>query len=939
MSSAGRMNGQGKVPRPPRIARALLARLLPSRDRRSLPAELDEVFEKRAAARGVWRARWWYRGQVASLGVRLVASLALRLIASLGRHRRAVGHAVQSSGERTTRTTPSTHGTAMRTASTSPATTFEAWLRDGRHAVRSLLRRPAFTVVAATSLAVGIGANTAAFSVVNALLIRRLPFPDLERWVEVYTSDEEGSAYATFSYPDIGDLRERGREVFDEVVSYEVFVNPVQRGAETRVLMGELVSGNYFTAMAVRPWAGRLLSPEDDVPGAAAVVVLSHAYWTREYGADPGVIGQTVLMRQHAFEVVGIAPREVTGTYPGLVAAAWLPASAVNLTKGDGGQDRSVERRNRSTFVKARLATGVSADGANEWLRGLSHALEQEHPETNRNRVMTAVPSEEVAIHPVADRALRPAAVLLMGAVVTVLLIACVNLASFLLARAEDRRKEVAVRLALGAGRAALMRRFLMETVLLALVGGGGGLLLATWVLDLLVAFRPPMIVPVQLALEVDRTVLLFTLGVSVAAGLFFGLIPALSATRTDSAPALKGDAPTIGPHRFRLRGALVVTQVAFSFLLLVGAGLFVRSLVSARDIDAGFYTGNAGVLSPNLDFSGERSPDAWAAFWSELEARLVQRPEVEGVALADMLPLGAGIQTVSLHVPGVDGPSPDGSHPIDFAWVSPSWFDVMEIPVLRGRGFGPEDRSGTPRVGVVSEAFVARMWPGQDPIGRQVNLRGGVPLTVVGVARDTKVRSLGEAPRPRVYFPHAQQVLPTYQVVVRGSLPSAQLARIGLDVARELRPGVVIMEAKTMEQHLALMLFPARAAALLLAVFGALALLLSATGIYGVVSHAVARRHREMGIRMSLGASPSDVVHLAIGGGMRLVGLGGVLGTGLAIGAALLSSRFLYGVGALDPVTFATIPTVLGLAGLVAAWVPARRAARLDPARTLRSE
>jgi predicted permease len=752
-------------------------------------------------------------------------------------------------------------------------------------------------------------------------------------------SDSDGNAYATSSYPDIRELRERGRDVFEEVISYEAFMNAVERGGETRVLMGELVSGNYFTSLRVRPWAGRLLTPEDDLPGSAPVVVLSHAYWTREYGADPGVVGRTLLMRQHPFEIVGVAPPEVTGTYPALVAAAWIPASAVNLTRGSGAGDRTEERGSRSTFVKARLAPGVTVESANEWLRALSLALEEEHPESNRDRVMSALPSEDVSIHPLADRALFPAALLLMGAVATVLLIACVNLASFLLARAEDRRREVAVRLALGAGRAALVRRFLVETVLLALVGGGGGVLLAGWLLELLVSFRPPMVVPVQLAVEVDRTVLLFTLAVSVAAGLFFGLIPALPATRGDSAPVLKGGEAAAGRPRFRMRSVLVVTQVAFSFLMLVGAGLFVRSLASAEDIDPGFYTGSAGILSPNLDFSGEQDPDAWAAFWEGLLERLSRHPEVEGVALADVLPLGAGVQTVGLRVPGVPGPSPDGSHAVDVVWVSPSWFEVMEVPILRGRGFGPEDRSGAPGVAVVSEAFVQRMWPGQDPLGQRIERTRGEPVTVVGVSRDTKVRTLGEAPRPRIYFAHAQQILPAYQVVVRGRVPSAQLARIGYEVARELRPGVVIMESKTMEQHLALMLFPARAAALLLGVFGGLALLLSATGVYGVVSHSVARRHRELGIRMSLGASPSDVVRFAVAGGMRLVAVGAVIGIALAAGAAALSARFLYGVGAFDPVTFAVIPAVLGIVGLLAAWVPARQAARLDPSGTLRSE
>ena len=897
------MSERGKSARPPALSRRLLERVLPPRDRDSFPGELDELFERRAAEKGPMRARWWYRAQVLSFALRL---LPWRITQPRRREPNATAGAV-----------------------------LEAWLRDGRHAVRGLLRRPAFTAVAAVSLALGIGANTAVFSVVNAILIRRLPLPDLERWVEVYTSDEDGTP-VTSSYPDIRDLREQGRDVFSDVIAYEIFINPVDRGGETAVLMGEIVSGNYFTSMQLRPWAGRLLAPQDDAPGAAPVAVLSHAYWTRELGADPGVIGQALLIRQQPFEIVGVAPPELTGTYPGLVAAAWVPTSTVNVMKAGGGQDRLEQRGNRSTFVKAHLAPGVTPERANDWMRAFSLRLADAYPGSNTNRVMSAVPSKDVALHPVADRALVPAAALVLVAVGTVLLIACVNLASFLLARAEDRRKEVALRLALGARRASLLRGFLLETVLLSLVGAGAGVLLAQWVLKLLVSFQPPLPVPVQLDVGIDRTVLLFTLVVSVTAGLFFGLIPGLYATRTDAAPVLKGEAAR--GSRFRLRGFLLVTQVAFSFLLLVGAGLFARSLASAEDISTGFYTGDAAILFPNLDFSGEQDPQAWAAFWTELEQRLMEQPGVEGVALTDAIPLGAAIQSTFVRIPGVPGPDRDGQHDIDFTWVSPGWFTAMDVPILLGRNFDSSDDKDGERVGIVSEAFVARMWPGENPVGRQIDV-GGSPLTVIGVARDTKVRTLGEAPRPRIYFSHAWQIMPAYQVIVRGRQPSSELLAVARETAREVRPGLVLMEAKTMEQHLSLMLFPARAAAWLLGVFGLLALVLAATGIYGIVSHTVARGARDMGIRMSLGAAPSDVVRLGVLGGMRLVGYGGVIGSALAVGSALLVSRFLYGVAPLDPVTFASIAVVLLTVALLASWIPARRAAAVDPALTLRSE
>jgi predicted permease len=553
---------------------------------------------------------------------------------------------------------------------------------------------------------------------------------------------------------------------------------------------------------------------------------------------------------------------------------------------------------------------------------------------------MTLLPVGDVAIHPIVDGALVPVAALLLGVVGLVLLIACTNLAAFLLARAEARRAEIAVRLSLGASRLRLVRQLLVETTVLALLGGAGGLLLARWTVDLLVGFRPPLPIPLSLDFPLDARVLAYTVGVSLLAGVLFGLVPALQSTRAEPGAGLRAQGARGGTGRGRLRGSLVVAQVALSLVLLVGSGLFVRSLGRAQHLDPGFYTGPAALLWPQLELSG-LSEDEGRDFRRVYRERLEARAEVTGVTFTDVLPLGFAVQTSDVGVPGsaVESTRPDGLHSVDQAWTAPGYFEVMEVPIVRGRGFGEQDVEGSETVAVVSEAFAARFWPGQDPVGRALTHGRERPLRVVGVARDTKVRSLGEDPRPRIYFASSQRYLEGLQVIVKGSASSAELLRLARDEALALRPDLVFFDQRTMEEHMAIHLFPPRMAALLLSVFGGLALLLAAVGIWGVVSHAVARRTREVGIRVSLGATGGEVVRLLVGGGMKLVALGVAGGLLLAAGAGVVLARFLYGVGALDPVTFLGIPALLGGIALIAAWLPARRAARVDPVRALRTE
>jgi predicted permease len=808
---------------------------------------------------------------------------------------------------------------------------------DIKYAVRRLVRSPGFTLVAVLSLALGIGANTAMFSLVNAVLLRDLPVRAPEELVEVYTSEEDGYPYATSSYPDFADLRDRN-DVFEDVVGTRTFLTRLELGERPQVAFGEAVSWNYFSALGVPMALGRSFVEEEDLtPGTNPVTILGYRTWQRDFGGDPAILGRSIRLDGRPYTVVGVAPEAFTGSMPVMVTGLYLPTMQVEALGAFEGQ--MSRRSSRSMFLKARLKPGVTVEQANASLEALSAALAEEHPESNQGRVISALPTGDVALHPLVDRVLRPVAALLLAVVALVLVIACANLASFLLARAEDRRKEIAVRLALGAGRVALIRQLLMETVLLAVLGGAAGILLADWTLGILMSFQPPLPVPVDFDVSLDRTVLLFTAGVSLVAGIAFGLAPALQATNPDVAPTLKNEGTGGGkPRRVTLRSGLVVAQVALSFVLLIGAGLFVRSLQKAQRIDPGFDIGPAAMVWPFPEISGYDTDEEVRALYRELEERLLAHPAIDHVAFADRLPLGAGIQTSGYVLPGVPADSRDGDYDLDNTHVSPGYFDAMGVPLLQGRPFTEDDLVGE-RVAIVSEAFVRRFYPGEDIVGRTIEDGSGDPLRIVGVARDTKVRTLGEAPRPFVYELVGQSGGFGVEVVVKGTGTGAQLLEAARSVVEEVDPGLVLMEAKTMNEHLALMLFPPRMAAMLLSVFGALALALAAIGIYGVVSHAVAKRTRELGIRMSLGASARDVVRMAIGGGMRLVAIGAVVGVLMAGTVSWSISRFLYGIGTTDLATFAGIPVLLTLVALVAAWVPARRASAVDPVTALRTE
>jgi putative ABC transport system permease protein len=810
------------------------------------------------------------------------------------------------------------------------------FLRDLRYALRRLLLSPGFTVVAVLSLALGIGANTAMFSIVNAVLLRHLPVTEPERLVEVYTSDSGGFQYSTSSQPDLRDMRAEV-DAFESVVGTRSFLARLDRDGHPRLTFGELVSWDFFQTLGVGMERGRpFIEEEGRTPGTHAVAILGHRSWVRDFAADPDIVGKTARLNGLPYTIVGVAPEEYTASMPVLVTGFYVPLMMTNeIMSGD----QLNRRGSRSVLLKARLKPGVTVAQANEALRAFAAELADRYPETNEARVMSALPSGDVSIHPFVDRMLTPVAGLLLGVVGLVLLIACANLASFLLARAEDRRKEIAVRLALGAGRGALVRQLLIETTLLAAMGGAVGLLFARWTVGLVMAFQPPLPVPISIDIALDRNVLLFTASISLLAGIAFGLVPALQATNPDVAPTLKNEGTGSGTlGRGRLRGALVMAQVAFSFVLLIGAGLFVRSLQKAQVIDPGFDTGPGALVWPMPELSGYDTPEGVRGFSDAYEELLLADPLITAVAEADRLPLGAAVQTHGYGLPGVPSESLEGDHAIDNATVNAGYFGAMGVEIIRGRAFERADVDSEP-VAIVSQSFVDHYYPGQDVLGMSIDARRS-ELRIVGVAADTKVRTLGEAPRPYVYELQGQAGFFGPQFVIRGTGTSEELVAAARRILNDLDPNMVLFEEpKTMNDHLSLMLFAPRMAALLLSVFGGLALLLAAIGIYGVVSYAVAKRTRELGIRMSLGATAGDVVRMAVGGGMRLVLAGGALGVALAAAVTWSISDFLYGIGPTDLATFLAIPVLLSGVALLAAYVPARRASAVDPVGALRAD
>jgi predicted permease len=818
----------------------------------------------------------------------------------------------------------------------------DTMLRDLRYAVRRLRRAPGFTSIALLSLALGIGANTAAFSLVNAILLRRPPLAQPERLVEIHQTSDD-FPFTPFSYPDYEDLQRESGQVFSGIGASQLTAVPHDLGGRVESVLAELVNGSYFPVLGLRPALGRLLGPEDHVArGGHPVAVLAYDYWKNTFAGDPSVVGREIRLAGRPYTVVGVAPRDYEGNLRGLAPSLYLPILMLNQLQASTSELE--ERGNHAVFLIGRLRDGATLAQARTTVAGFAAAMQRAEPgEWAGSMSVVLTPMSDIYVSPSIDGIVVPAAGLLLAVVGLVLLIACANLASFLLAQARARRREIALRLALGARRWVLVRQLLTESILLALLGGAAGAGLARVLLHLLTRTDLPLPIPITFDLSLDPAVLGFALAVSIVAGVLFGLVPALQSTRPDVMETIKTEAVAAGPRsqgwgRVTPRGVLVVTQVAVSFVLLVTTGLFLRSFREREMVDPGFGRDPAVVVT--LGLQQDRYTEAEGRlFVRRLEEHLAATPEVSAVGVGSNLHLNPlSTSTLAVNVAGFTPPRGQPGFTVDVARVDSGFFEATGIPILQGRNFGPEDRADGPPVAIVNEAMAQKFWPARDPVG-QVFRADGREVTVVGVTRTAKIRTLEEAPRPFVYRPFSQDYSPLLWLVA-GTRGDASRALLGvLGQLRSLDPDLMILQARTMERHLATMLLPARLGALTFTVFSALALMLATIGVYGVVAYALRSRTREIGIRLSLGARPSAAVLLLMGSGLRLVAGGVLIGLGLSAAAARLLGSFLFGVSTYDPVTFATVPAVLVAVGTLAAYLPARRATRVDPVAALRSE
>jgi predicted permease len=808
-------------------------------------------------------------------------------------------------------------------------------LADLRYALRMLRKQPLFTAIAVLTLALGIGLNTAVFAAVEALLLR--PLPGVRRPAELVQLFQSwpGIEYGATSIPHFIDVRDRGRDAFSGVAAWDfVPLNLAVDGRPERV-MGQMVSANFFAVLGAGAERGRTFVAEEDVgPGAHPVVVLSDATWRTRFGADPAIVGRAVTVNGQRYTVVGVMPREFKGPAPIVAPAMWVPLMQIGQLR-PGGADRLTARGWNFMNVVARLAPGVSAERARDRLAALQRPLAAEYPRSYENASTRLVPQAEAGIDPRMRAAQVGMSSVVMAVVVMLLLIACVNVANLFLARARDRWREMAVRLSLGAPRGRLVRQLLTESLVFSLLAGGAGVALARGVIALGNRIRLPMDIPLDPDLRLSVPVLAFALGVSLLTGVLFGLAPALQATRPGLIPALKGEAP-VGGGRSRMSRSLVVAQMALSLVLLVSAGLFLRNLRAAATIDTGFVSGNVLVAGVDPGLQGYDRARA-EQFFRTLVARLRAQPTVRAVALAEALPLRIGSSQRGVVVPGYT-PSKNEQMSIDETAVSPGYFEAMGIRLLRGRAFTERDDSAAAPVLVVNQRVVERFWRGQDPLGKVVRV-GGRDHTVVGVVPTGKYRSLGEEPLAFMYFSLAQSWDPGLTVVVRTATDPAALAPVLRSEVAALDPDLPLTDVRTMTNHLGVALLPARLAGAVLGVFGVLGLVLAAVGIYGVMSYSVAQRTREIGIRMAVGAATGQVLRLVLRQGLGLVALGAAVGLAGGRGAARRVGGLLYGGSARDPMTFVVVPLVLVGVAVLAMWIPARRAAAVDPIVALRRE
>ncbi len=821
-------------------------------------------------------------------------------------------------------------------------------IRDLRYGIRGLVKSPGFTAVAVITIALGIGVNSTIFSLVNAVLLKPLPVERSQELVDVYGHAASSSSHDSNSYPNFLDYKSR-TETLSGMMAYTNFFANLSVEGSSELVIGEIVSEDYFRVLGVRAALGRSFLPEEFKSlGTAPVAVLSHGFWQTRFGGDPDILGKTFRMNGVVYTVVGVAPPSFGGMFPAVSSQMWIPLSMVEeveplgnqRTSGTSSGETILDRRGRHfLWVKGRMKPGVKVEAVRAELTGIAAQLAAEYPETNELERVAVLRTNDVAINPDFDRTLAPAGMVLLGAVGLVLLVACANLANMLLARATARRRELAIRTAMGAGRTRLIRQMLTESLTLALAGGGVALLLAFWLAGIIAGFQPPLPIDLGVNLTPDWRVMAFTLAVAALTGILFGIAPAIRASRPDLVPALKdlGDGRTGQRRPVELRDVLVVVQVAVSVVLMVGGSLMVRSLGAAGKVEYPYDVSRTAYLGLAMEMNGYDAQES-GAFFATGKERLEAVPGVEAVGLASRVPLSLNNNGFGVFIDGHQTSGSDRPYAMDGARVDEGYFSALGLKILEGRGIRPEDRDENRRVAVVTQTMASRYWPGEPAVGREFRLAwGGEPYRIIGVVEDYRVDTPGEDPKPYIHLPMPRTgIYANY--VVKTATPAAALVPRLEEELRALDSDLVFLETGSLRELAEVRLFPIRAGAWLIGVFGGLALILAAVGLYGVIGYSVSRRVREIGIRKALGAQRLSMVTMVLRKGMVMVSVGFLVGAGLAVFAARALASVLF-VSPFDLASFGVTLLVLGGTAALANFIPANRAAGVDPAVALKGE
>jgi putative ABC transport system permease protein len=818
----------------------------------------------------------------------------------------------------------------------------ESILQDIRYSFRALIKTPAFTAVAIVVLALAIGANTAIFTVVNAVLIRALPYPNPDRLVMLWETNPRfqiGIDTLPVTPGTFMDWREQS-SVFEHVSALGTGRFNLSGSGEPERISGATVSANFFRLMGIEPRLGRAFQDDEERPGGNKVVVISYALWQRRFGGAEDILGKPMTLDGESYTVIGVAPEGFQFPRAGELPYFVGVSSATELWRPmiQSEDFISKKRANHQLTVIAKLKPGVTREQAQAEMTAIASRLEQAYPEDQGIGAKAVPLSEQVVGNS------RIALLVLMGAVGLVLLIACANVANLMLTRASGRRKEVAIRIALGASRGHVIRQLMSEALLLSLASAIAGTLLSLWGVKAMLALTGKSL-PRLNEVTVDPTVLGFTVAIALLTSLFFGLTPALQASKINLVQTLKDGSrgQSGGRGANRVRGALVVAEVALSLVLLIGAGLMIKSLAQLLEVDPGFKTDRA--LTMNIALLGSKYPSAnqQISFFDEVRHRVEVLPGIESVGLISSAPLSGGVYAGGFSIEGREPRSANEDFSADRRMISPEYFNALKIPLIKGRYFTERDNQASTGVAIVSDSWARRFVPDDDPIGKRIKLGGRDStrpwLSIVGIAGDVRDTALESDARPCVYLPYSQFPASSMSLVVRTAVDSKALVPAIRSEVWATDKDQPVTDVKTMDEYVSDSVSPRRANALLLAVFAALALALASIGVYGVMAYSVLQRVREIGIRMALGAQRSDVIRLIVGSAMTLVFAGVGIGIASALALSRVLSSLLYGVSATDPMTFALISVLLVSAALLASYIPARRATKVDPMIALRHE